>query len=221
VNVRGSESASHLGNRITFLPISIPLGIRNERKLLQAIRQRTAFLKSAHVAECVGLFGTMLGTIPTAAQMLIAPIISQLPLGLCNSICTNVPGPQAPLYLLGRKLIRCYPYVPIGGDIGINCALLTYDGIAHFGFTADIHAAPDVGRLEKLLLSSFADLRKFAGVKPGRRPGKPRTAATTRKLAEESQPEAVHLIPPIPSQPAPALPVIIVETKEEPTHIGA
>ncbi len=221
VNVRGGESASHLGNRITFLPVSIPLGIRNQRRLLQAIRQRTAFLKNAHVAECVGLFGTVLGTIPTAAQMLIAPIVSQLPLGLCNSICTNVPGPQLPLYMLGHKLIRCYPYVPIGGDIGINCAVLTYDGIAHFGFTGDVHAAPDLDRLEKLLISSFSQLRKLAGVRPQPPTRKRVNSKTNGHASSEPQHEAVHLIPPIQTTSESPIPMPAIEKEEEPNHIGA
>jgi len=166
VNVRGNGSAGELGNRITFLPITIPLDIRNPRKLLTAIRERIAFLKTTHVAELVGMAGTMLGTIPTAAQVVVGPIVSQLPLGLCNVICTNVPGPATPLYLLGHKMLRCYPYVPIGGDIGINCAVLTYDGIAYFGFTGDAHAAPDLQRLEKFLTTSFAELRRAAGIPP-------------------------------------------------------
>jgi len=213
VNIRGNESASHLGNRITFLPVSIPLGIQNPRKLLKAIQQRTAFLKSAHVAECVGLFGTVLGTIPTAAQMLIAPIISQLPLGLCNTICTNVPGPQVPLYLLDRKLIRCYPYVPIGGDIGINCALLTYEGIAHFGFTGDIHAAPDLGKLEQLLLSSFAELRKLAGIHT-----KPRAGRRSAPKPPQLFPSGEVKFEPVHSPAAdPATPLIASDKKEEPS----
>lgn len=225
VNIRGGESASHLGNRITFLPVSIPLGIRNPRKLLKAIQQRMAFLKNAHVAECVGLFGTVLGTIPTAAQMLIAPIVSQLPLGLCNTICTNVPGPQAPLYMLGHKLIRCFPYVPIGGDIGINCALLTYDGIAHFGFTGDSHAAPDLGVLEKLLLSSFAELQKLAGLRPEPRPRKMRARKSVTVKPEQAFPagetklETVQARIPIPVKPA--VPFASEEKKDSALHIGA
>jgi diacylglycerol O-acyltransferase len=67
VNVRGNGSAGELGNRITFLPITIPLDIRNVRRLVGAIRKRMAFLKSAHLAELVSVVGTVLGTIPSAA----------------------------------------------------------------------------------------------------------------------------------------------------------
>jgi hypothetical protein len=75
------------------------------------------------------------------------------------------PGPQNPLYLLGRKMLHCYPYVPIGGEMCLNCAILTYNGTAYFGFSGEVHAVPDLGRLEALLQLSFAELRKAAGIK--------------------------------------------------------
>ena len=34
-------------------------------------------------------------------------------------------------------MLSCYPYVPIGGEMGMNCAILSYDGVAYFGFTGD------------------------------------------------------------------------------------
>jgi diacylglycerol O-acyltransferase len=170
VNVRNGKAdpnISSLGNRITFIPVTVPLDIRNPRKQLAAIRQRIMFLKSAHVAELVGLAGSVLGAIPMGAQVIAGSIANELPLGLCNMVCTNVPGPESPLYLMTHKLIRCYPYVPIGGDLGLNCAVLTYDGIAHFGFSGNVQAAPRMDSLERFLQASFAELQKAARV--GRR----------------------------------------------------
>jgi hypothetical protein len=83
-------------------------------------------------------------------------------LSLCNTICTNVPGPQLPLYLLGHKLQRCYPYVPIGGELGLNIAILSYNGTAYFGFGGDVHAVPDIDVLEDLLRESVHELRAAA-----------------------------------------------------------
>jgi hypothetical protein len=101
-----------------------------------------------------------------------------LPLSLCNLICTNVPGPQYPLYLLGHKQLACYPYVPIGGEMGMNCAILTYNGTAYFGFTGDAHAIPDLKRLETFLSQSFAELRKAAGIALADLPKTPATRPT-------------------------------------------
>jgi diacylglycerol O-acyltransferase len=164
VNLRAEGEVAELGNRISFMPVNIPLDIRDPRKLIAAVREATERGKNTHVAELVGLVGALLGTIPTALQALLGPLASRLPLSLCNLICTNVPGPQYPLYLLGHKQLACYPYVPIGGEMGMNCAILTYNGTAYFGFTGDAHAIPDLKRLETFLTQSFAELRKAAGI---------------------------------------------------------
>ena len=51
--------------------------------------------------------------------------------------------------------------------MGMNCAVLTYNGTAFFGFTGDVHAIPDLQQFEKLLNQSFAELRKrLAGPEP-------------------------------------------------------
>lgn len=173
---RNDANANTLGNRITFIPVTVPLDVRSPRKLLAAVRERVAFLRRAHVAELVGLAGSMLGAIPMAAQVVAGSIANELPLGLCNLVCTNIPGPEAQLYLMSHKLLRCYPYVPIGGDLGLNCAVLTYDGIAHFGFSGNVLAAPRMDRLASFLKVSFAELQQAAPVSAPSRRSKPRKA---------------------------------------------
>ena len=122
VNLRGNESPTELGNRISLVPVTIPLDIRNPRKLLAAAHERTDFLKRVHAAELVSLAGGLIGFLPTSVQALTGPLVSQLPITPFNLVCTNVPGPQFPLYLLGHEMLRCYPYVPIGGEMAVNCA---------------------------------------------------------------------------------------------------
>ena len=50
--------------------------------------------------------------------------------------------------------------------MAVNCAILSYNGTAYFGFSGDVHAAPDLRRLEKLLQESFTELRHAAGIEP-------------------------------------------------------
>jgi len=99
-------------------------------------------------------------------QGMAGPIASQLPITPFNLVCTNVPGPQVPLYLLGHKMLHCYPYVPVGGEMAVNCAILSYNGTVYFGFSGDVHAAPDLRRLESLLMTSFTELRDSVGIGP-------------------------------------------------------
>jgi len=159
VNVRGCDSTSELGNRILLLPVTVPLGIRDPKRLLNAVHKRMDFLKNAQVAELFGLAGGLIGAAPAALQALVGPVASLLPVTPFNLVCTNIRGPNAPLYLLGHKMIDWYPYVPVGGEMALNCAVLSYDGMAYFGFSGDVHAAPDIGRLESLLRQSFIELQ--------------------------------------------------------------
>ena len=184
VNLRGNESPGELGNRISLVPVTIPLDIRNPRKLLAAAHERTSFLKRVHAAELVSLAGGLIGFLPTSVQALTGPLVSQLPITPFNLVCTNVPGPQFPLYLLGHELLRCYPYVPVGGEMAVNCAILSYNGMVYFGFSGDVHAAPDLGRLETLLEQSFAELREAA------------TGGTPRMKRKRASPKMQDVSPP-------------------------
>lgn len=176
VNIRGDGDAGELGNRITFLPINVPLFISDPRALLARISERIAFLRSIGVPEMVGMFGMLISKVPLAVQAALVPVLTQLPLSLANMICTNVPGPQVPLYMLGHKLLRCYPYVPIGGEMGVNVAILSYNGVAYVGFGGDVTAVPDIERLEEMLRESFAELCKAAA------------SAATPAVEEEDEP---------------------------------
>lgn len=200
VNIRGTGDAGKLGNRITFAPVTVPMGIDDPLKLVAAVKERTSFVKSAHLAELVGLAGTLFTTVPTPVQALAGPIASQLPISVCNLICTNVPGPQVPLYVLGHKMLSWYPYVPIGGEMGLNCAILTYDGRAFFGFSADVNAAPDVDHLPKLLQHSFVALRKGAGVR--KRSQRTKTARTQKPAHKRERRSAAADSPTEFAQPA-------------------
>jgi hypothetical protein len=61
-----------------------------------------------------------------------------------NTITTNVPGPQMPLYLAGCRMLKAYPYVPLAGQIRIGVAIFSYDGQVNFGITGDHDTTEDL-----------------------------------------------------------------------------
>jgi diacylglycerol O-acyltransferase / wax synthase len=214
VNLRGSNNPTDLGNRISLVPVTIPLDIRQPRKLLNAVHKRTEFLKRIHAAELVSLAGGLIGMLPTSMQELAGPIASQLPITPFNLVCTNVPGPQQPLYLLGHQMLHCYPYVPVGGEMAVNCAILSYNGTVYFGFSGDVHAAPDLKRMEKLLKENFMELRSAVGIRPPqtkkvrRKRQAMSTIATQRKTEPSPLPIMTNVSPVEPNQqtePKPAI----------------
>ena len=61
-----------------------------------------------------------------------------------NTVTTNVPGPQFPLYCLGREMLEYRPFVPITHGIRVSTAILSYHGRLSFGITGDSETTPDV-----------------------------------------------------------------------------
>ena len=165
VNVRSQGQSNAAGNQITFLPVDMPFSARDPRKLLSLVQKRSKFSKTAHGAELVALLAVLLSALPPPLQRLAGDVLSRLPISLCNSICTNVPGPKTPLYLLGHKLISAYPYVPIGGEMGMNCAVMSYNETLFVGFTGDAPAIPDLSSLATCFAESFAELRDAFGTR--------------------------------------------------------
>lgn len=213
VNVRGADSPSELGNRILLLPVSVPLGIQSPKRLLTAAHERMELLKSAHIAEFFGVAGGMMGAVPATLQALVGPVASLLPITPFNLVCTNIRGPEAPLYVLGHKMLDWYPYVPVGGEMALNCAILSYNGFAYFGFSGDVHAAPDLRHLEALLKQSFAELK--ATLRPPQRERKSNKKPNQTKRAARSLAE---LSPPV---PAPTPTPVLIPQPEPTTKISS
>lgn len=163
VSLRQADQHGALGNLVSILPVEIPLDLHDPAERFRFINQRTAQLKGGRVAEGVNLFSALMGVLPAPVQAL-AGALASMPMPAVNMVSTNVPGPQVPLYTLGRKMLGYYPYVPVGYAVGCGCAILTYDQKITFGLTADVQAMPDVERLRDFLNESFAELLQAAHV---------------------------------------------------------
>ena len=97
--------------------------------------------REAGQALGVEMMMTAMGEMPTALLSLGVQAAS----GAANSIVTNVPGPQFPLYLQGARMLAMYPQVPLLPNIGIGIALISYDGRVCWGFNADPQLVQDLG----------------------------------------------------------------------------
>src|SRR5262249_61469146 len=101
-----------------------------------------------------------LNRVPAAWQATVAQIT--VPNTLLNTVSTNVPGPQIPLYLAGRKLIGWYPLGLLASDIGLFNAILSYNQVLTIGATVDPRLMPDVWNYMSCLKESFTELRDAA-----------------------------------------------------------
>ena len=85
--------------------------------------------------------------------------------GTMNSIVTNVPGPQFPLYVLGSEMLAMYPQVPLLANVGLGIALVSYNGRICWGFNADPGLVPDLPDFVALVPRAFERLAEAADVK--------------------------------------------------------
>ena len=74
------------------------------------------------------------------------------------TVTTNVPGPQQPLYGMGRRLVEIIPYVPIATTLRTGIAIFTYCGTVTFGITGDFAANPDLDVLARGIESGLSEL---------------------------------------------------------------
>jgi hypothetical protein len=82
-----------------------------------------------------------------------------------NLVVTNVPGPQFPLYLLGRRLQVLYPVVPLAQRQALGIAVMSYDGHLGFGLLGDYDALPDLELIAQELQGAVAALARAAGAR--------------------------------------------------------
>ena len=75
-----------------------------------------------------------------------------------NTIITNVPGPQFPLYMLGARLVNMFPMAPLLENMGLAIALFSYHGRLNWGFVSDYSLVPDLSVFRDFVERSFVDL---------------------------------------------------------------
>ena len=200
VNLRKPGQEESLGNQISFMPVALPMGVRDPVELLRAVAARTETMKSSGAAALLGLVAAGIAKAPPPLQALFWWGLPEVifPVPLLNMICTNVPGPPVPLYALGRRMIAAYPQVPTGYELGVNVAVASYDGKLFFGLIADAEAASDVNRLRDFLYVSFQELSRAA-----RKLGTVRAPALPKRtrLRTKAVPKPTRLARPEPTKP--------------------
>jgi len=181
VSVRADLERGALGNRVSALYAPLPVGVTDPIARLTLVREATAGLKDSGQAVGAQVI-TQLGDFAPPTIMAQAARL-QARQRFFNLVVTNVPGPQFPLYLLGRRLEAIYPMVPLAQNQVLGIALMSYHGALNFGLNADWDALPDLEALADDLAASIDELADAAGAPaPGaparaRRPRRPRAAA--------------------------------------------
>jgi diacylglycerol O-acyltransferase / wax synthase len=170
VSVRAEEERGALGNRITAMMAPLPVWCQDPVERLRLVTKTMGDLKGS--GQAVG--AEILTKLTDFAPPTIASQAARLQPAqrFFNLVVTNVPGPQFPLYVLGRRMEAIFPMVPLARRQALCVGIMSYDGEVDFGLVGDYDAMAD--------LDSFAlDLEGAVSEAVATAPGSRRT--TQRK----------------------------------------
>jgi diacylglycerol O-acyltransferase / wax synthase len=179
VSVRSEEQAGDLGNQVTGLIARLPVGVSDPVERLGLISDQMRGLKES--GQAVGARAlTDLGT--GFAQGNLLTLGARLTAGrqrVANLVVTNVPGPQFELRMGEHQLLDMFPMVPLGGNLELGVAILSYNGKISFGLVGDFDAMPDLELLADDFSEAMVELEEAAGIETADRPVRQDPALTS------------------------------------------
>jgi diacylglycerol O-acyltransferase len=163
VSVRSKDKEGAAGNEITIMSAPLPVGISDPERRLRLVHNAMQHLKHSRQAEGAKVMTSLENALPPA----VLARASRLGFSsrLYNLLVTNVPGPQQPIYLLGRRLQELAPLAFLAPEHLLAIAIISYDGQVTYGLLADADALPDLDELAGHLEDSLAELVKSAADK--------------------------------------------------------
>jgi diacylglycerol O-acyltransferase / wax synthase len=162
VSVRADVERGALGNRVAAMMAPLPVWCRDPVARLDIVREELQGLKSSGQAVGAEVLTQLTGFAPPTVMDQASRLVARQ--RLFNLVVTNVPGPQFPLYLAGRRLIDIFPMVPLAKNQGLGIALLSYAGKINFGLVGDYDVMWDLGDFAEDVRTSLEELAAAAGV---------------------------------------------------------
>jgi diacylglycerol O-acyltransferase / wax synthase len=167
VSIRAEDERGQLGNRIAAMRGPLPVYVEGPVRRLEAVREAMGGIKSSKQAlgaEVIARFNDF------APPTLLAQASRiNFSTRLFNLIVTNVPGPQIPLYVLGRELEDVFPVAFLPENHALAVAIMSYNGGVGYGLLADYDAMADVDVIAEGIEASTAELLREAERSEGER----------------------------------------------------
>ena len=156
-----TEGADHhgdhqLGNDISAMLVRLPISAATAVERLREVAGARRSHKEHGQARASHLLLSSLNTLPPAAVSAASHLMHHQP--FVNLVVTNVPGPDVPLYVLGARMLEVIPFVPLGGNLSVGVAAISYNGLFTISVLADADACPDVDILMGGIGRCFAEL---------------------------------------------------------------
>ncbi|MGH2961705.1 MAG: WS/DGAT/MGAT family O-acyltransferase [Solirubrobacterales bacterium] len=164
ISVRAADEHGALGNKVSAMMAPLPVGVEDPAARLRMLTETMGDLKSSRQAVGATLLTELTGFAPPTIASQAARL--QPRQRFFNLVVTNVPGPQFPLYVLGRELQVTFPMVPLAKRQAVCVGIMSYNGEINFGLIGDFDAIPDLDSLADDLRASLTELAAVAEASP-------------------------------------------------------
>ncbi len=179
ISVRTADEQGALGNHVSSYMAPLPIWCDNPLKRLNRVSEAMGDLKESKQAVGATLMTELADFAPPTIAGQAARLQSRQ--RFFNLVVTNIPGPQFPLYLMGRELFAVFPMVPLAKRQAVCFGIMSYNGQINFGITADYDA---MGDLEALAADLEASLKELGEAAPAaERPVGARASANGERAA--------------------------------------
>jgi diacylglycerol O-acyltransferase len=158
VSVRPREEHNVYNNRVSAMFAELPVGIEEATECLAAVSRQMNGLKKHHQSAAGETLASLSGLAPPLLLALSSRLFSGIRQHTVQTVTTNVPGPQQPLYAMGRRMRAAHLYVPLATSVRIGVAIFSYAGEISFAVTADYDNVQDEGVLCRGIEEGIADL---------------------------------------------------------------
>ena len=156
VSIRASDEHGQLGNRLAVMRAPLPVYIADPVRRLEAVSQAMKGLKQSKQALGAEVISRFNDFAPPTLLAQAARI--NFSTRLFNLTVTNVPGPQVPLYVLGRELEDIFPIGFLPPNQALFVAIMSYNGGINFGLLADYDSMDDVDVIASGIETAIAEL---------------------------------------------------------------
>jgi diacylglycerol O-acyltransferase / wax synthase len=156
VSIRASDEHGQLGNKLAVMRAPLPVYIADPVRRLESLGQAMTGLKESKQALGAEVISRFNDFAPPTLLAQAARI--NFSTRLFNLTVTNVPGPQVPLYVLGRELEDIFPIGFLPPNQALFVAIMSYNGGINFGLLADYDAMEDVDVIASGIETAIAKL---------------------------------------------------------------
>jgi diacylglycerol O-acyltransferase len=161
VSVRASDEHGQAGNRVSAMMASLPVWCEDPERRMHLISAEMGDLKESKQAMGATLLTELADFAPPTITGSAARLQSRQ--RFFNLVVTNVPGPQFPLFLMGRRMERVFPMVPLAKNQALCVGVMSYDGQVNFGLIGDYDAMPDLDEFGEEIEAELASMVEAAG----------------------------------------------------------